>query len=99
MVATLTGTIAFVRSTLAEVSRSDLHLHVVDAAAPDAPNPLAIVHTVLGEIRARDVPELLLMNNTEMAPRDRSTASRRACPHALPVPPPTGAGFEERGRP
>lgn len=75
MAATLTDTIAFVRH---------LPHELVDAAAPDALIPLATVHTVLGEIRPRDVPELLLMNNTDIAPRDRSTASRRACPHALP---------------
>lgn len=60
MAATLTDTIAFVRH---------LPHELVDAAAPDALITLATVHTVLSEIRARDVPELLLMNNTDITSR------------------------------
>lgn len=70
-------------------------MRLVDAAASDPLNQIANVHGVLREIGARDVRELLLLNKTGMAPRDRLTASRRGCPHALPVSPLTGAGFEE----
>jgi 50S ribosomal subunit-associated GTPase HflX len=56
------------RSTLEEVNRSDLALHVVDASAPDALSQITTVHGVLHEFGAGDVPELLVLNKTDVAP-------------------------------
>jgi len=55
------------RSTLEEVNEADLILHVVDGAAPDAAAQIAAVHTVLDEIQATDVPELLVVNKIDIA--------------------------------
>ena len=55
------------RSTLEMVSEADLILHVVDGAAPDASAQIAAVHTVLDEIQATDVPELLIVNKVDIA--------------------------------
>jgi len=55
------------RSTLEMVSEADLILHVVDGSAPDAPAQIAAVHTVLDEIQATDVPELLIVNKVDIA--------------------------------
>ncbi len=103
---TLTDTVGFVRnlphqlvdafrSTLEEVSRADLALHVVDASAPDALSQITTVHGVLHEIGAGHVPELLVVNKIDVAPPEWVTALGRAHPGALPVSALTGAGIPE----
>ncbi|MFC4017155.1 GTPase HflX [Micromonospora sp. GCM10011542] len=103
---TLTDTVGFVRhlphqlvdafrSTLEEVSGSDLALHVVDASAPDALEQITTVHGVLHEIGAGDVPELLVLNKIDVAPSEWVDCLRRAYPDAVAVSALTGAGTAE----
>ncbi|HWC10754.1 MAG TPA: GTPase HflX [Acidimicrobiales bacterium] len=54
------------RSTLEEVAEADLLLHVVDAAFPDPQAQMDAVRTVLVEIGADHVPELLALNKADM---------------------------------
>ncbi|HYX44481.1 MAG TPA: GTPase HflX [Acidimicrobiales bacterium] len=73
----LTDTVGFVRklphqlveafrSTLEEVGEADLLLHVVDASAPDPQGQIDAVRTVLTEIGADEVPELLALNKADV---------------------------------
>src|SRR5581483_10210112 len=55
------------RSTLEEVAEADLLVHVVDGSAADAERQVEAVRTVLREIGAGDVPELLAVNKTDVA--------------------------------
>ena len=55
------------RSTLEEVVDADLLLHVVDASSPDGASQIAAVRTVLDEIGAGTVPELLVLNKADVA--------------------------------
>ena len=55
------------RSTLEVVAESDLLLHVVDAAAPDPEAQMKAVRTVLDEIGAGAVPELVVFNKADVA--------------------------------
>jgi GTPase len=55
-------------STLEVVTDSDLLVHVVDASAIDPEANMAAVEEVLGEIGAKDVPELLCFNKADRAP-------------------------------
>ena len=75
----LTDTVGFVRrlphglvesfkSTLEVASRADYLVHVVDATAVDPDGQIAAVREVLGEIGAAAVPELLVVNKTDVAP-------------------------------
>lgn len=100
---TLTDTVGFVRhlphqlvdafrSTLEEVSHSDLILHVVDASAPDALSQITTVHGVLQEIGAGQVPELLVLNKIDIAPAGWVAGLRRAYPDAEIVSALTGDG-------
>ncbi|GGP78229.1 GTPase HflX [Saccharothrix coeruleofusca] len=103
---TVTDTVGFVRhlphqlvdafgSTLEEVRHADLVLHVADASAPDALDQITTVHGVLHEIDAGEVPELLVLNKTDIAPPEWVAALRRAHPEAVPVSALTGDGVEE----
>jgi GTP-binding protein HflX len=82
------------RSTLEVVNEADLILHVVDGAAPDAPAQIAAVHTVLDEIEATDVPELLIVNKVDIAEPARV---RELCEGetALAVSAATGEGVDK----
>ena len=55
------------RSTLEEVNKSDLLLHVVDAAGEDPDSQIAAVRGVLGEIGAAGISELLVINKIDAA--------------------------------
>ncbi|HEY9375587.1 MAG TPA: GTPase, partial [Jiangellaceae bacterium] len=55
------------RSTLEEVVDADLILHVVDGSDPDPEGQLRAVREVLAEIGADDVPELVVVNKTDVA--------------------------------
>jgi GTP-binding protein HflX len=63
------------RSTLEVVREADLLVHVVDGSAPDHRDQIDAVRTVLDEIGAGDVPELLVLNKAD---RGRSPASSAA---------------------
>jgi GTP-binding protein HflX len=103
---TVTDTVGFVRhlphqlvdafrSTLEEVTRGDLALHVVDASAPDAMGQVTTVHGVLREIGAGDVPELVVINKIDIAPPEWVAALQRAYPGAVAVSALTGEGVDE----
>ncbi len=75
----LTDTVGFVRrlphglieafkSTLEVATRADHLIHVVDASAADPDGQIAAVRSVLGEIDADGVPELLVVNKADLAP-------------------------------
>jgi GTP-binding protein HflX len=72
----LTDTVGFVRklphqvveafrSTLEEVTESELIVHVVDGSAPDFEGQVDAVRTVLAEIGADGIPELLVVNKAD----------------------------------
>jgi GTP-binding protein HflX len=103
---TVTDTVGFVRhlphqlidafrSTLEEITRADIALHVVDASAPDALSQITTVHGVLHEIGAAQVPEVLALNKIDVASPDSVSALRRAYPDALLVSALTGEGVNE----
>ncbi len=58
------------KSTLETVAEADLLVHVVDASSPDPQLQIDAVHAVLDEIGARDVPELLVFNKADLAPKE-----------------------------
>jgi GTP-binding protein HflX len=75
----LTDTVGFIRrlphrlvesfkGTLEVAALADYLVHVVDANAPDPNGQIAAVHEVLREIKAAEVPELLVINKADLAP-------------------------------
>ena len=56
------------RATLEETIQADLLLHVVDVASPLRDEQIASVNTVLAEIGADDVPQLLVLNQIDRVP-------------------------------
>lgn len=103
---TLTDTVGFVRhlphqlveafrSTLEEVAESDLILHVVDGSHPDPEGQIAAVREVFGEIDAKEVPEIIVINKADAA--DDLVVKRLLArePHAVLVSARTGEGIDE----
>ncbi|MGY1841937.1 GTPase HflX [Modestobacter sp. SYSU DS0875] len=102
---TLTDTVGFVRhlphqlvdafrSTLEEVSGADLLLHVVDGSDPDPVGQINAVHTVLSEIDASAVPELIVVNKVDAMSEEDVLMLRQALPGAAWVSARTGEGIE-----
>jgi len=82
------------RSTLEVVKDADLLVHVVDASAPEPEMQIEAVRTVLDEIDAGAVPELLVINKADRAP-DASTRLANAHEDAVVVSALTGAGIDD----
>jgi GTP-binding protein HflX len=106
---TLSDTVGFVRhlphqlveafrSTLEEVAEADLILHVVDASDRDPEGQLAAVREVLTEIGAADVPELVVVNKTDLADAMTVTRLLGREPGSVAVSARTGAGLPELRR-
>jgi GTPase len=87
------GLIEAFKSTLEVVGESDLLLHVVDGSAVDPQGEIDAVRTVLAEIGADQVPELLVVNKLDLAPEDvkRVVASH---PGSVAVSARTGEGID-----
>ena len=103
---TLTDTVGFVRelphqlveafrSTLEEVADADLVLHVVDGSDPDPEGQLSAVRSVLAEIEATNIPELVVINKADAA--DPFVLDRLMLrePGSIAVSALTGQGIEQ----
>jgi len=83
------------RSTLEEVADADLIVHVVDGAHPHPEAQVRAVRTVLAEIGADSVPELLVVNKVDAADEDTLMRLKREWPEAVFVSARTGTGLAE----
>lgn len=102
----LSDTVGFVRklphdlveafkSTLEEVARADLVLHVADASVPDLDAQLAAVREVLGEIGAGALPEVLALNKWDLLEGAERERLARRYPEAVPISALSGDGLED----
>jgi GTP-binding protein HflX len=82
------------RSTLEEVVDADLVVHVVDGSSPDALDQIDAVHAVLREIGADSVPELVVLNKSDVASPDAIADLALHYPRAAVVSAATGDGTE-----
>jgi len=103
---TLADTVGFVRnlphqlveafrSTLEEVADSDVILHVVDGSHPDPASQLATVRDVIGEVGARDIPEIVVFNKSDLIGPDERLVLRGLEPGAIFASARTGEGIDE----
>ena len=80
------------QSTLEVVKESHLLVHVIDSAAPNPAEQIAAVRTVLAEIGADRVPELLAFNKADIAPEAKRLVDRN--PGSVMLSATTGEGVE-----
>ena len=101
--ATISDTVGFVgklphdlveafRSTLEEVTLADLVLHVADASSPAPEEQIDAVRTVLVEIGAGRIPELLVLNKVDRLPGSARARAARRFPGSIAVSGLTGEG-------
>ena len=102
---TLSDTVGFVRdlphqlveafrSTLEEVSASDLILHVVDGSDPDPEGQIRAVREVLAEIDATHLPELIVFNKADIADPLTIDEMLRKYPDSIAVSAATGLNID-----
>ena len=104
--ATFTDTVGFIaklphdlveafKSTLEEVARADLVVHLVDAAQSDPGGQMAAVRAVLGEVGASDVPELPVLNKADLLDEITRARLARQFPGVPMLSAATGEGLPE----
>jgi GTPase len=103
---TLADTVGFVRnlppqlveafrSTLEEISESDVIVHVVDGAHPDPAAQITTVRDVIGQVDSRHLPEIIAFNKADLLDDDARMVLRGLEPHAVFVSAKTGEGIDE----
>ena len=84
------------KSTLEEVSRADLLLHLVDLANPLYEEQIQIIEKVLGEIGAGEIPTILVPNKVDLAgPVPVARLKINGVAQVCPISALTGAGVDE----
>ena len=102
---TLSDTVGFVRhlphqlieafkSTLEEVSESDLIVHVVDGAHPDPQEQIRAVRAVINEIGGGEIAEIIAINKADVAPPEKLMQLLREEPNSFAFSARTGFGIE-----
>ena len=102
---TLADTVGFVRqlphqlveafrSTFEEVTMSDVIVHVVDASHEDPAQQIKTVRDVVGEVEARDIPEIIVFNKADLIDDNQKILLRGLEPNAVFVSAKTGEGVE-----
>jgi GTP-binding protein HflX len=102
---TLSDTVGFVRhlphqlidafkSTLEEVSESDLIVHVVDGSHPDPFEQIKAVRLVIDEIGGKDIPEIIAINKVDIADPNVIMEILRKEPNSYAFSVRTGFGVE-----
>ncbi len=102
---TLSDTVGFVkhlphelidafRSTLEEVSGSDLIVHVVDGSHEDPLGQIKAVREVIRDIEGEKIPEIIALNKADIADPEMMRLVMREEPDAYPISVHTGAGIE-----
>jgi GTP-binding protein HflX len=102
---TLSDTVGFVRhlphqlieafkSTLEEVSDSDLIVHVVDGSDPDPLEQFNSVREVLEEIKADNIPEIIAINKCDQISDEKMGDLKRIFPEAIFVSAHSGLGID-----
>jgi GTP-binding protein HflX len=88
--------VASFHATLAEVRNADLLLHVVDASDPRADDKLAVVRSVLADIGAARIPELVVLNKIDLvSDRPALAALQARVGEGVAVSGRTGAGVDD----
>jgi len=88
------GLVEAFKSTLETVAEADLLIHVVDASAPDPQAQIDAVHSVLAEIDADRVPELLVFNKADVAAEEAARLAKLH-PGSVAVAAITGEGLDD----
>jgi GTP-binding protein HflX len=103
--ATISDTVGFVRklphdlveafrSTLEEVARASLILHVADASAPDVEEQVSAVREVLANIGAGGIVEVLALNKIDLLSEVGKARVQRRFPEAVEISATTGEGIK-----
>lgn len=103
---TLTDTVGFIqklpttlveafKSTLDEITGSDLILHVIDASSEEFEDQVKAVHEVLDQIEAQDIPRIEVFNKCDLLSEDEIKALRVRFQHSITVSAETGYGITE----
>jgi GTPase len=101
---TLADTVGFVRhlphqlveafkSTLEEVATADVIVHVVDGSHPDPQGQISSVRSVIREVGAGEILEIIAINKSDIAPQETMMQLLREEPNSYAISSRTGFGI------
>ena len=82
------------RSTLEEVATASIVLHVADASSPVVLRQIEAVRTVLGEIGAGTIPEVVALNKVDLVDDEARDRLAERFPDAVAISARTGEGLD-----
>lgn len=102
----LSDTVGFVRrlphelieafqSTLEEVSQADVIVHLVDTTSEQIDEQTAAVRTVLHDLHAADIPELLVFNQIDRVSKETIAEQMKKHPGSVAISALDGTGIDE----
>jgi GTP-binding protein HflX len=83
------------RSTLEEIADADLILLVVDGSDPDPDSHIQTVRTVLAEVEATEIRELIVFNKSDLITELRRIELRSKYPDCIFVSAKSGSGISQ----
>ncbi len=103
---TLTDTVGFIRhlphqlveafrSTMEEITGADLLLHVVDGSHTAPQEQISVVRSVLTEVGASEIPEIVVVNKLDIAQPQVLAQLRRSERQVVAISARTGEGLQE----
>ncbi len=103
---TLTDTVGFIRhlphqlveafrSTMEEITGADLLLHVVDGSHTAPQEQISAVRSVLAEVGASEIPEIVVVNKLDIAQPQVLAQLRRSERQVVAISARTGEGLQE----
>ncbi|MCX7830814.1 MAG: GTPase HflX, partial [Acidobacteria bacterium] len=86
--------IASFKSTLSEISNSDLLIYIIDISHPDYEEQFSIVKESVSELGCFELPSLILLNKCDIAPEGFVERAVRMFPESIPVSAKTGYNID-----
>jgi GTPase len=84
--------VASFRSTLGEIARSDVIIHVLDVSHPDFEEQASIVNTSLAELGGAEIPTITVLNKMDVASISFKERALSLFPEAVAVSAKSGYG-------
>ncbi|MFB3851470.1 MAG: GTPase HflX [Acidobacteriota bacterium] len=77
--------VASFKSTLSEISNSDLLIYIIDVSHPDYEEQFSVVKESIAELGCFELPSLVLLNKCDIAPEGFVERASRMFPESIPV--------------
>lgn len=86
--------VASFRSTLSEIKRSNLIVHVIDVSHPDFEEQYDIVKKAIADLDCSEIPNIVVLNKSDIAPSTFIERAKNLYPDSIPISAKTSMNLE-----